>query len=145
MAAFRGETDWDAVERHGWWMEMVRTQFAGPTPANWESSLAGMPWGMRAYATYKGAALFEPDHDMSRYDLAERLRHLPETLPILVVSSDHDANYVAPARIHAAPLPSAHAETEFVRFDSAGHFIFAEEPEAFAASVLDFMARRVRS
>lgn len=140
QAALRGESAWEPLERHPWWNDMVRTQFATPPPEDWSRSLAGEPWGMRAYASYKGAAASEGT-SMAQYDLAERARGLAPDLPVLIVSSNHDANYVALAARHAALVHSALPRSELVMWDHVGHFPFVERPADFAACVVDFLER----
>lgn len=132
MAALEGEASWDAVEQHGWWSDMIRTQFAALPPAAWDEAIAGSRWGLRAYATYKGAAMFDPASAMASYDLAERAAELPRDLSILILSSNHDANYVAPASRHAVPLASALPQAEFIQWDDLGHFPFVERQAEFA-------------
>lgn len=144
-AGLGGSGPWEPVEAHPWWGEMIRTQFASTPPQEWDDALSGQDWSLRAYATYKGAAMSDPSHAMARYDLAERVAKMPKGIPLLVVSSEHDANYVATASLHADPILEAYPGAESIRFDSAGHFPFVERTEEFEAAVRDFLERRTSS
>ncbi len=141
LAALQGDSAWDQVETHPWWGEMIRTQFASPPPARWDQALADQKWGLRAYASYKGAAMFDPSSAMAHYDLAQRMTGLRPDLPVLVLSSDHDANYVATASLHAAPIAAAHAGATVINWSDVGHFPFVERTQDFARIVQEFLKR----
>lgn len=57
--------------------------------------------------------------------------------PALVVVGEHDAAYLRSAEVMAAKLPRA----ESVTIAEAGHMVNIEQPEAFDAAVLRFLAR----
>lgn len=131
--ALGGKGSWDAVEALPWWSQMVRTQFSAPPPEAWDRATGGAPWRMRAYATYKGAAMFDPASAMAAYDLSERARGVAQ--PTLILACDHDANYVAPPARHAVPLAEAMTGARLVIWSDAGHFPFVERPAEFVALV----------
>jgi proline iminopeptidase len=141
-AAISGRGPWEPVERSRWWSEMLLTQFSRPPPKAWFTSLGDEPWGIRAYAAYKGAALARADHSMASYDLALRGGELSRELPVLIVSSNHDANYVAKAETHAVPVHRAISSSELLIWDDVGHFPFVERPEEFVAAIASYLARR---
>lgn len=138
-AALNGRGPWDPVEAQPWWGEMILTQFASPPPRRWHASLAGTPWRLRAYGAYKGIAMSQPDSAMAAYDLADRLRYVASR-PLLIVSSDHDANYVASASHHASPLAAAAPSARLVLWNDLGHFPFVEAPDRFCEEVAAFIA-----
>jgi pimeloyl-ACP methyl ester carboxylesterase len=140
-AAMAGQGPWEPVEKHGWWGEMLLTQFSRSPPPAWFTALQQERWGLRAYATYKGGAMYQPEHPMASYDLAQRALGLRTEIPVLIVSSNHDANYVAKAETHAIPLHRAIPGSELLIWDDVGHFPFVERPKDFAATVADFLAR----
>jgi len=142
-AAAAGRGPWEPVERNPWWGEMILTQFSRSPPESWFTSLADEPWGMRAYAAYKGATMIRADDPMASYDLAQRASELSGALPVLIISSNHDANYVAKAEKHAIPLHHAIPGSELLVWDDVGHFPFVERSKDFAAAVSSFLARRV--
>jgi proline iminopeptidase len=141
QAALAGEAPWDAVEENPWWGRMIQTQFAAPPPAQWHEAMRAEPWRLRAYASYKGAAMFDPTSKMARYDLAERALTL--RVPTLILSCDDDANYVAPPQRHAAALVETIANAKLVVWDKVGHFPFVERPADFTALVCDFLKPRL--
>ncbi|MBW4052523.1 MAG: alpha/beta fold hydrolase [Proteobacteria bacterium] len=141
-AAMTGRGPWEPVEKSRWWSEMLLTQFVRQPPKAWFTSLGNEPWGIRAYAAYKGATLARADHPIASYDLTLRASGLPRGLPVLIVSSNHDANYVAKADTHAAPLHHALSASELLIWDDVGHFPFIERPEEFVAAITGFLARR---
>ena len=57
--------------------------------------------------------------------------------PALVVVGEHDTAYLRSAEVMAAKLPNA----ESVTIADAGHMVNIEQPEAFDAAVLRFLAR----
>ena len=57
--------------------------------------------------------------------------------PALVVVGEHDAAYLRSAEVMAAKLPNA----ESVTIADAGHVVNLDQPEAFDAAVLRFLAR----
>ncbi len=138
-AALAGEIAWESIEELPWWSRMVRTQFAAVPPRRWDAALAGEPWRMRAYATYKGAAMFDPASAMASYNLAERAASL--AVPTLILACEHDANYVAPPDRHAIPLARAILGSRLELWTDAGHFPFVERPAAFAQLLADFLAK----
>lgn len=133
MAALNGEERWDQVENNPWWGEMVRTQLARPTD-KWTRAMEGVSWRLRAYATYKGAAMFDPSSAMAKYDLALRAAQIE--CPMLIIASGDDANYVANPEIHARPIAAnlPHARLEIV--EGCGHFLFADDEASFCRLVL---------
>jgi len=141
-AAIAGAGPWETVESNSWWSEMILTQFSRSPPPSWFASLARERWGLRAYATYKGAAMFRPNDPMVSYDLARRSAGLDAALPVLIVSSNHDANYVAKAATHAIPLHAAMPASELLLGDDTGHFPFVERPGEFSAAGCDFLVRK---
>jgi proline iminopeptidase len=60
------------------------------------------------------------------------------TMPVLVVAGgrDHQAN-IEPQRAFAARLPNG----RLLEYPQAGHFLFVEDPERFAADVVAFARR----
>jgi len=74
------------------------------------------------------------------YELRPRLREI--AVPTLVVTGSWDW-VIAPARSRAVAdgIPGA----TFVELESAGHFSFSEEPEAFQAAAREFLARVART
>ena len=139
QAALTGEAHWDAVETNPWWGRMIETQFAAPPPRAWHEAMQGESWRLRAYATYKGAAMSDSASAMAHYDLAERAGSLRRDLPVLILSSHHDANYVAPAARHAVPLAQAVPQAELVQWEGVGHFPFVERQGEFADAVEGFL------
>jgi pimeloyl-ACP methyl ester carboxylesterase len=140
-AALTGRGPWEPVERSQWWSEMLLTQFSRPPPTALFTSLRHEPWGIRAYAAYKGATLASPDHPMASYDLALRASGLRRELPVLIVSSNHDANYVAKAETNAVPVHDAISRSELLIWNDVGHFPFVERPEEFVVALTSFLAR----
>lgn len=137
QAAQAGEGDWAGIDSDPWWARIMTTQWArDPSPA-WHEALAAQTWGMQTYFVFKGAAFSDPTHPLNDYDLAERAAGID--VPVLVIASDNDANYVAPARIHAEPVAAALPHAVVVRMDDSGHLPFAEAPEAFAATAAGFL------
>jgi len=58
-------------------------------------------------------------------------------VPALVVVGEHDQPYLRSAEVLAAKLPRA----ESVVIADAGHIVNLEQPEAFDAAMLRFLAR----
>ena len=85
--------------------------------------------------------MYQPEHPMASYDLAQRALGLSTEIPVLIVSSNHDANYVAKAESHAVPLHRAISGSELLILDDVGHFPFVERPKDFAVTVADFLSR----
>ncbi len=68
------------------------------------------------------------------------IRSLPGVdVPTLVVVGEHDATFLKSCQYMAERIPGA----ELVVLPDAGHASNMEQPEAFNAAVLDFLARRV--
>ena len=59
------------------------------------------------------------------------------TARCLVIAGAHDM--MTPEKVRE--LADGIADSKFVVFEASGHFAPAEEPEAFEAVVLDFLAR----
>lgn len=133
---------WRAVDASPWWSRMWRTQFLEAPPEAWTRAVGSAALGLESYFAHKGAAFMDPAHPFNRYDLAERIRGLD--CPVLVVASDSDANYVAPARIHAEPLAQAAPRGELAMIRQSGHFPFVDQPTQYAAAVGGFLERIVR-
>jgi proline iminopeptidase len=131
---------WAAVDADPWWARMWRTCFASAPPPSWNEATRAMRWGLEAYFAHKGAAFLSADHPLNRYDLAERASAL--RAPLLIVASNHDANYIAPAGLHARPLHAALRGSELLSVEDAGHFPFVEQTEIVLDALRAF-ARRV--
>jgi pimeloyl-ACP methyl ester carboxylesterase len=133
-----GETElWERVNSDFWWSQMMETQLANPASEDWRQAIASIAWGIEAYFQFKGAAFAKPGHPLSDYDLSEQTRGV--RTPALIFASDNDANYVAPARIHAMSIADSMRAPKVVRLDDYGHFPFAEAPGLFAAAAADFL------
>jgi pimeloyl-ACP methyl ester carboxylesterase len=131
-AALQGQGDWDAIEHSALWPRLLRTQWAATPTAAWQRAIAEAQFGMEAYFAHKGSAMMDPaGNPWSRFDLAARLPLLK--LPVSVLASDHDANYVAPPRLHAQPLCAARPGLSFDLLCDVGHFLISEAPDAVAA------------
>jgi pimeloyl-ACP methyl ester carboxylesterase len=113
---------------------MILTQFATPPPPSWSFSI-----NLRAYAAYKGAAMFQGDNAMATYDLTQRARDLSPRIPALIISSNHDANYVAKADGHAIPLHHVIPNSRLVLWNDVGHFPFVERPADCYALIKEFI------
>jgi pimeloyl-ACP methyl ester carboxylesterase len=137
QAAQAGGRGWEAVDASPWWARMMDTQLADAPSPEWRGAMAATRWGLGTYFDFKGAAFSDPEHPLNHYDLAARAAAL--VVPTLVFASDNDANYVAPARIHAAPVVEALPDATVFRMDDCGHFPFAEAPEAFAIAAAAFL------
>jgi len=82
--------------------------------------MLGHGWGAAMaveYATYKGGAMFDPASAMARYDLTERTASMRQDLPVLILRSRHDANYVAPAARHPVLLAQTVRQAERLEWD----------------------------
>jgi pimeloyl-ACP methyl ester carboxylesterase len=133
-----GETDlWERVNTDPWWAQMMETQLAKPASDDWRRAIASLSWGIEAYFEFKGAAFTDPAHPLNGYNLSERARGI--VAPTLLFASDNDANYVAPARIHAMVIAESIGAAKVVRMDDYGHFPFAEAAELFAGTAADFL------
>lgn len=128
---------WDQVNSDPWWAQMMATQLAGPASEEWRQAIASISWGIEAYFDFKGAAFADPGHPLNGYDLSEQTRGM--RTPALLFASDNDANYVAPARMHATMIAQSIPAARVVRMDDYGHFPFAEAPAPFAAAAADFL------
>jgi pimeloyl-ACP methyl ester carboxylesterase len=131
------ESAWPAIDSHPWWARMWRTQFSTPPRSEWNTAVAAMHWGLEAYFAHKGAALSAPDHPLAQFDLGDRVSLMESSM--LIIASDADANYVAPARIHACPLYESARCAELAIMPGLGHFPFAEQPQEFARLVAQFI------
>lgn len=130
---------WRDVDASDWWARMLRTQFVLPPAPAVVATITGIRWGLEAYFAYKGAVFLGADHPMGRYDLAERAATL--TVPMLLVASDSDANYVAPYRLHALPILERCRCAHMDLMSGVGHFPFIERTPEFAARVRTFLER----
>jgi proline iminopeptidase len=70
-----------------------------------------------------------------QHDYRDALKHV--TAPVLVLHGQKDLQPEAASRLYADSLPHA----EFHVIENAGHFIFAEQPQAFAQVVGEFLDR----
>jgi len=128
---------WRDVDASDWWGRMWRTQFHQPPAPNVVKTIAGIRWGLEAYFAYKGAVFTGADHPMTHYDVAERLARV--TVPVLIIASDSDANYVAPYRLHAQPISERCRSARLELMTDIGHFPFIERATEFAARVDSFL------
>ena len=128
--ALQGLIPWHDVERNPWWRAMWITQWAGTPSDVWHASVAECDPGIEAYFAHKGQAMFDPDSRWAGYDLAVRLAALD--LPATVISSDHDANYVALPKTHVQPLRAARPDLQVELVNEGGHFLMAEAPSLVA-------------
>ncbi len=130
--ALKGEYDWRELDRHSWWMEMIRTQWDGPVDAKWEAGMRTAQLGMESYFAQKGAAMFDPASPWAKLDLGDMLDRVE--VPVGVIASTSDANYVAPVKIHVDPLAERHPGLVVNLIPDAGHFLPCERPGAFASA-----------
>ena len=80
-----------------------------------------------------GQALFGQGLMAYRFDRPERL-----TMPVLVIAGQSDfQTVVEPQRALVARLPDA----RILEYPDRGHFMFVEDPERFAADVVEFLGR----
>lgn len=128
---------WRDIDASDWWGRMWLTQFHQPPPPDVAQAIGAIRWGLEAYFAYKGAVFMAADHPMTRYDLAERAAEV--TVPVLVVASDSDANYVTPYRLHALPISERCRSARLDLMTDAGHFPFIERTAEFAARVGAFL------
>lgn len=141
-AALAGDTSrWTKLNADPWWARVLDTQLAGAPSDEWRAAMCATAWGIDTYFDVKGATFSDPAHRMNGYDLAERAAAL--RIPTLIFASDNDANYVAPARIHASLVAEAIPGAKVVRMDDYGHFPFAEAPDPFAAATAGFLRRHI--
>lgn len=128
---------WREVDASDWWGRMWCTQFHQPPSPDVVKTIAGIRWGLEAYFAYKGAVFTGADHPMTRYDLAERAARV--TVPVLIIASDSDANYVTPHRLHALPMAERCRCARLDLMTDIGHFPFIEGATEFAARVDSFL------
>ncbi len=138
--ALDGETAlWDDVDADSSWARLLRTQLASPPPL-WDTVMDKVQLGMEAYFAHKGNAMFDPEHPLHKYDLAERAAGLQS--PLLIVAGDSDANYVAMPSTHAQPIHAAVSGSKLVTIEGGSHFPFAEDPDGFARIVTRFLSNQ---
>ncbi|MFO1268587.1 MAG: alpha/beta hydrolase [Rubrivivax sp.] len=137
--ALEGEFAWEDLDRNPWWMEMIRTQWHGPVDPRWEAGMKRARLGMESYFAQKGAAMFNPESPWAKVDLADMLKGLKPAVG--VIASTSDANYVAPVKVHVAPLVERFAALPVQLIGDAGHFLPCERPEAFADAFMAMLGR----
>lgn len=128
--AMQGLSNWDEVDRNPWFPQMWATQWATSPTEAWNVSVSSGALGMEAYFAHKGQAMFDPESYWARFDLASRMERLG--LPVSVMASEHDANYVALPHIHVHPLRRACSNLQVEIVGEGGHFLLSETPHALA-------------
>jgi proline iminopeptidase len=95
---------------------------------NWLDSIPGL-----ANSGEMSSALFKQGLANYRFSRPERL-----TMPLLFIAGGHDfQTAIPPQRALAAKV----RDGRVIVYPNAGHFMFADEPERFAADVARFVAR----
>jgi proline iminopeptidase len=136
--AFAGEpAAWREVDASDWWARILRTQFVLPPSPSVMAAITDIRWGLEAYFAYKGAVFMGADNPMAHYDLAERAEAL--AVPVLLIASDSDANYVTPYRLHALPILERCSSARMDLMSGVGHFPFIERTTEFCARVSLFL------
>jgi len=138
--ALEGETAlWSEIDSDSSWARLLRTQLSSPPPI-WDTVMENIQLGMEAYFAHKGNAMFDPDHPLFKYDLAERAADLKS--PLLIVAGESDANYVAMPITHSQPIHAAVPDSELVTIKGGSHFLFADDPDGFAQVITRFLNKQ---
>lgn len=115
-----------------------------------ESFAAVLPIYFHRYDARNGAALLQgliarvaPFAHANRrclpdYDVRNELGSL--AVPALVISGRHD--WIMPPDHAGVPLAAALPDADHIVFEHSGHYPFVEEPDAFTATVTQWLARR---
>jgi pimeloyl-ACP methyl ester carboxylesterase len=78
-------------------------------------------------------------HAITSFDGRDVLPRI--AVPVLAIAGRHD-RLAAPPEV-MEKMAARIAQAEYACLEGSGHFAWAEEPDAFNALLLDFLARRV--
>ena len=134
IAAHEAAGTTDTKEYHAAVMVFMRRHFCRLKPSPDELKQSYATFNARLYNVMWGPTEFSATGTMKSYDASPCLARL--RAPTLFLCGVHDESTPAANREYAARVPSARLEV----FEDASHCVSLEHPEAFLASVRQFLA-----